>query len=311
MKENVEKTALERLHHRQSLIKDRIRAVVHQEANGVYLHGRPGSSKTYLICKTLETLGVRYGYSNGHLTPLGLFDLLAENHDSVIVLDDVSSIFNAPQSLQILLAALGTSPDGSRVRHVRYKTAAGDRIIPFAGSIIAISNLQLTGHANAVLDALQDRVHVMAYEPADEELEAAIYEIAGQEPRGVPAKEAWMVAQFLIGQCREVGVRISIRLYLDKAISDFRLWHAGNSECDWQDLIASSVRQMVIPQKQELRDMTRNDRIAAERNLVMNICSTYCSPGDRITEWRQQTGKGKSSFYRRQQELQNEGLLVA
>ena len=120
-----------------------------------------------------------------------------------------------------------------------------------------------------------------------------------------------MVAQFLIGQCREVGVRISIRLYIDKAISDFRLWHAGNSECDWQDLIASSVRQMVIPQKQELRDMTRNDRIAAERNLVMNICSTYCSPSDRITEWRQQTGKGKSSFYRRQQELQNEGLRVA
>ncbi len=104
MKENVEKTALERLHRRQSLIKDRIRAVVHQEANGVYLHGRPGSSKTYLICKTLEDLGVRYGYSNGHLTPLGLFDLLAENQNSVIVLDDVSSIFNAPQSLQILLA---------------------------------------------------------------------------------------------------------------------------------------------------------------------------------------------------------------
>ena len=110
MKENVEKTALERLHRRQSLIKDRIRAVVYKEANGVYLHGRPGSSKTYLICKTLEDLGVRYGYSNGHLTPLGLFDLLAENQNSVIVLDDVSSIFNAPQSLQILLRPLAPAP---------------------------------------------------------------------------------------------------------------------------------------------------------------------------------------------------------
>lgn len=309
--ETVEKTALERLHRRQSLIKDRIRAVVHHEANGVYLHGRPGSSKTYLIRTTLDRLGSRHAYSNGHLTPIGLFDLLAENHDSVVVLDDVSSIFNAPQSLQILLAALGTNHDGSRVRPIRYKRASGDRIIPFTGSIIAISNLQLAGHANAVLDALQDRVHVMAYEPTDEEVEAAIFEIAGTEPRGVSQKDAWMVAQFLIEQCREVGVRISIRLFIDKAISDFRLWHAGNSECDWQDLIASSVRQMVVPQKQELRDMTRNDRIAAERNLVMNICSTYCAPADRVAEWRQQTGKGKSSFYRRHQELQNEGLLIA
>ena len=49
--------ALEELHKLQSLIKDRIRSVVHGEAHGMYLHGRPGSSKTRLVCSTLDALG--------------------------------------------------------------------------------------------------------------------------------------------------------------------------------------------------------------------------------------------------------------
>jgi len=304
-------SALSRLHRRQSLIRDRIRAVVHQESNGVYLNGRPGSSKTYLVRTTLESLGQRYAYSNGHITPNGLLDLIDENPQSVIVLDDVSSIFTQPKALQILLAALGTTHDGSRIRTIRHKTATSDHVTHFEGGIIAISNVQLASHSNAVLAALQDRVHVMSFEPSDEEVEAAILEIAESSPRGVDAAEAVNVAVFLISQCQRLGIRPSVRLYVDKAIPDYRLWHAGNSESDWRDLISSSVRQLVIPQERDLRDLTRKDEIAAERNLVMDICATYCSPADRIAVWRQQTGKAQSSFYRRLQELQNEGLLGA
>jgi hypothetical protein len=299
------------LRNKQSLIRDRIRAVVHQEANGVYLNGRPGSSKTYLVRTTLESLGQRYAYSNGHITPNGLLELIDENPQSVIVLDDVSSIFTQPRALQILLAALGTTHDGSRIRTIRHKTANSDTVTYFEGGIIAISNLQLAGHSNAVLAALQDRVHVMSFEPSDEEVEAAIFEIAESSPRGVDANDATKVAVFLIGRCQKLGIRPSVRLFVDKALPDFRLWNSGNSESDWRDLINSSVRQMVIPQELELRDLTKKDEIAAERNLVMDICATYCSPADRIAAWRQRTRKSQSSFYKRLQELQNEGLLEA
>ena len=300
---------LDGLHRQQSLIRDRIRAAVHREASGVYLHGRPGSSKTFLVRTTLEALGQRYAYSNGHLTPVGLFDLIAENPQSVIVLDDVSAIFEQPKALQLLLAALGTPHDGSRTRTVRYKTATTDQVVHFDGSIIAISNLQLAGHDNAVLQALQDRAHVMAFEPTDEEVEAAIFEIAGTSPRAVAAHDAVEVAEFLLEQCRTLGLRPSIRLFVDKALPDFRLWKSGNTESNWRDLVRSSVRQMVIPQQLGLRDPSRRDRIASERNLVREICCVYCSREERLEAWRAETGKGQSSFYRRLKELEKKAVL--
>jgi hypothetical protein len=296
-------TPSESLGRKQSLIRDRIRGVVRQQANGVYLHGRAGVSKTYLVRNTLERLGQRYAYSNGHLTPLGLFDLIEENPQSVIVLDDVSAIFEQPNARQILLAALGTTHDGSRLRTVRHKTAYADQVAYFEGGIIAISNLPLAGHSNAVLQALQDRVHMIAYEPTDEEIEVEIFGIAGTSPRMVDADDAVEVAIFLLDECRSVGIRPSVRLFIDKAISDFRLWKDGNSESHWHDLVRSSVLQLVIPQQHGLRDISRKDQIASERELVRSICADHCNRADRLAAWHAQTGKSQSAFYRRFHEL--------
>jgi hypothetical protein len=303
--------SLESLHQKQSLIRDRVRAVFHREANGVYLFGPPGTSKTYLIRTTLNNLGAPHAYSNGHLTPVGLFELIDEHPQSVIVLDDVSTIFGQPQALQILLAALGTTHDGSRTRTIRYKTAHGDRTVQFEGSVIAISNLQLAGHANKVLAALRDRVHVLAFEPTDEEMEAAIYEIAGTAPRGVSTREAIEVAGFLLDQCRMLGVRPSIRIFVDKALPDYRLWHSGNSESDWKDLVRSSLQELVVTQQHGLRDLTRKDQIALERSLVSELCDTIPSPEAQLSAWTQRTGKSKSAFYRRRQELASAGRCSA
>ena len=115
------------------IVKDRVRGVVHRKCNGVYLYGRPGTSKTHTVCTTLDNLAVNYAYSNGHLTPIGLFDLIMENRDRVIVIDDVSAIFNQPIALQLLLAALGNRHDDTGVRYVRYKTARGDEVVAFRG----------------------------------------------------------------------------------------------------------------------------------------------------------------------------------
>ena len=301
---------LENLHLKQSLIRDRIRGVVHLAANGVYLHGRAGVSKTYLVRNTLENLCQRYAYSNGHLTPVGLFELIEANPQSVIVLDDVTSIFGSPKALQILLAALGTSHNGCRTRTIRYKTANTDRVVFFEGSIVAISNLSLGEHSSQVLQALQDRVQVMAYEPTDDEIEAHIYEIAGTSPRGVPAPKAVEVAGFLLDECRTVGVRPSLRLFIDKALADFKLWSDEHTESHWHDLVRSSVRQSVITQQHGLRDMTRRDQMVAERKLVSEICAAYCSRPERLQAWKQVTGKGQSAFYRRLQELEREALLL-
>lgn len=307
---NQGQSPLQSLRNRKALIRDRIRAVVHGQANGIYFHGRPGLSKTYLVRTTLESLNVRYAYSSGHLTPVGLFELLEQNPDSVIVLDDVSSIFSQATALQILLAALGTSHDGSRARSVRYKRATIERVVHFSGGIIAISNLQLEGHSNQVLAALQDRVHLMSYEPTDAEIEAEIFHIASTAPRTVASVDATLVAQFLLELCRESGVRPSIRLYMDKALPDFAFWQQGKSESDWRDLVRSSVQQMVIAQQHPLRDISRKEQIAGERRLVEELCEMFPGRHERVAAWKARTGKSQAAFYRRFKELKEDSRLL-
>ena len=141
----MDKNEFEELQKQNKLIKDRIRSVVHGISNGFYLHGRPGTSKTYMVRTTLDAMQVNYAYANGHLTPVGLFDLFAENRDRTIVLDDVSSLFNQAIALQFLLAALGNRYDGSRIRQIRYKKFNQDLVIHFSGGLIMLSNLALGG----------------------------------------------------------------------------------------------------------------------------------------------------------------------
>lgn len=300
---------LDELLTQQTIIKDRVRGVVHRESNGMYLHGRPGTSKTYLIRSTLDTLAVNYSYANGHLTPIGLFDLIADNQDRIIVLDDVSAIFNQPIALQLLLAALGTPHDGSRVRMVRYKTAKGDQVVPFSGGILAISNLPLAGHHHEVLAALNDRVFVVGYEPSDEQMEAQIYAIAETGPRGVPPDKAQMVAHFLLTESMAREIRPSVRLYMDKALVDYRLFEAGNSEAHWKDLVISNLKQQTVDLAHDIRDLSRAEQIEAERRIALGIYLDFPDRKERVEAWKERTGKGQSAFYRRLDELKKDGQL--
>lgn len=130
--------ALAELNERLALVRDRVRGVAKQGQAGFYLYGRAGTSKTYTVRTTLEELGVKYQYQNGHITPIGLFETLEEHPDGIIVLDDVSEIFKQPTAKSILLAALGSQPNG--VREIRYKRQGVTAKVRFSGGVIAISN---------------------------------------------------------------------------------------------------------------------------------------------------------------------------
>jgi hypothetical protein len=302
---------LEGVHKKQSLIQDRIRGVVHGSINGVYLFGRPGTAKTFLVRTTLDKLHARFVYVNGHLTAAKLFDLIEQNPTAVIVLDDVSSIFDDRKALQILLAALGTSPDGTRVRPVCYRTRKEDKVVRFSGSIVAISNLQLAGHKSPVLAALRDRAQVLSFALTDEEMEALIYSIAGTSPRGVESIDATRVATFLLGVCRDLQVSPTIRLFVDKALSDFQGWKNDITTSHWNDLVRSSVQELVIAPLQPLRDISRKEQMESERRLVQEICAMFSEREQRVEAWTARTGKSQSAFYRRFREMGGNGSLSA
>jgi hypothetical protein len=293
------------------VIKDRVRGVVHRQSNGVYLHGRPGTSKTHMVRSTLENLAVPYCHHSGHLTPIGLFELLAENRDRVVVLDDVSAIFNQPIALQILLAALGNPHDGSNVRLVKHKTAKETRCVPFTGGVICISNLPLDGHNHAVLAALKDRAFVICYEPTDEQIVALIEKVAGDGVDDVPPEKARMVAAFLVSECTARGIRPSVRLFVDKAIKDYKLYAAKKCETHWQDLVVSNLEEQLVELKQPTTDLSRAEQVDAERRIALDIYLTCETRGERCQQWKARTAKSEPAFYRRVSELRKAGCIPA
>ncbi len=292
-----------------TLIKDRVRGVVHGLSNGMYLHGRPGTSKTYSVRETLDTLDASYYYHNGHLTPVGLFDVLADNAERIIVLDDVSSIFGQSIALQLLLAALGASHDGTRIREVPYTTAREKRTVRFSGGIVLISNLRLTSHHKEVIAALRDRVNVVNYEPTDEQIVSLIFQIAKRGVGDATPAECAMVAQFTINQCRRNGVRPSTRLFKDKAIVDFQLWKMGKTELHWQALTLATIKQAFEAEIGETRDLTRAEKIAAEQRIAIELYLELKDTTQRLEKWKQKTHKSTAAFYRRLADARENGLL--
>lgn len=248
-----------------------------------------------------------YHYHDGHLTPMGLFDLLAEQHDRVIVLDDVSAIFSQKIALQILLAALGNQPDESGVRVIKYRRQGHERTVRFQGGIICISNLQL--HAAPLLQALKSRVHYLKYDPTDEQMAALMRSIAAHGwPTGEPvvsAKEGIEVTEFLIAESTRLGCRLDLRLLVDKAFPDYLQHRDGDTEAHWKDLVIATLEEQLV----ELRHTPatapsgRAERKQDERLLVQRLVAEHSNRQARLKAWHEGTGKSARAYYRRLKEL--------
>ncbi len=281
-------------------VTDRVRGVANGGATGFYLCGRPGTSKTFTVCKMLNELGIQFIYHSGRLTAIGLFALIKENPHSIIVVDDVSTIFREQIAMELLLAALGNN---GGARTVRYKTARIDEAVEFTGGVIMISNLEFESHDSQLLDALNDRIYVIRYKPTDEQIISLMRHIASQGIEGVPPGKCQAVLEFLLQESLARNIRPSMRLFVDKAMKDYLLHTRGQSELDWRDLIVSNLEQQVIQPAHSVTDLRRADQIAAERRIASEICVRHTAPKERIQAWEEQTGKSAKSFYRRCREL--------
>jgi len=271
-----------------SLIRDRVSGVCDGFSNGFFLHGPPGISKTHTVRKFLNDKSIPHEYVKGHLSGSALFDVIEENPDGVIVLDDVSAIFGEPKAVQILLAALGSPSDGSRVRKVPYRTARGKLVVDFTGGIIGISNVPLEEYRDRNVAALADRMFVQKFDPSPEQVEAVVFKIAMEGPAGVPAEEAVMVAEFLVRECRRRGTRLTIRVFVDGALQDYRMWKAGGLENHWMVLVRATVAKAFVPQRQVVRGTPPGDQKAPDRRSIPAIRSKLPTLQPRHRVWQEQ-----------------------
>ena len=295
---------LTELDQRQAVIRDRVRGVARRHYAAFYLFGRPGTSKTYTVRTTLDDLKIPYEYHLGHLTPMGLFDLLAQYHDRIIVLDDVSELLTNRIALQLLLAALGNQPDATGVRIVKYRRQGRDETVQFSGGIILISNLEL--HSAPLLEALKSRLHYLRHDPTDEQVAALMQEIASQgrtKPKMSPA-ECLEVAEFLIAESQRLGCRLDIRLLVDKAFPDFAQYRNRNTETHWKDLVLATLEEQVLAMKYTRGPSAARKTVKAdEHQIVRDILAACATKTERIAAWYEQTRKSERAFYRRLKEI--------
>jgi hypothetical protein len=301
---------LAELRHRQGIVRDFVRGVARQYATGLYLFGGPGTAKTHTVRAVLEKdIREPYIYQRGHLTPMGLFELIAEHRDELIVLDDLAAVLDSDVALQILLSALEHPAPGDRTRSrvVKYKRQGREERVPFRGGIICISNREL--HGDEMFRALKSRVHTLNYDPSDAQLGALMLGIAelGWPHSGqmeINPEEARTVAHFLIGEMLRLRCRFDLRLFVNKALPDYQQWKDDETESDWRDLVTASIEEHLVSVRHADERPSRADRKLSEHALVREILEAHESRDERVRAWTERTGKSERAFYRRLAEIQ-------
>lgn len=146
--------------------------------NALFVGGKGGTGKTQTVEDALAEAGLRQGTGyykvTGSATASGIYTLLYQNHDGIILFDDSDSAFDDQESRNIFKAATDTK----KVRRLTWQKAGGQitakdgRKIPpafnFEGQIIVVSNLSLDK-----LDpdkALRTRGFVIIINPTNDEM---------------------------------------------------------------------------------------------------------------------------------------------
>jgi hypothetical protein len=299
-----QRALLAELHARQMIVRDFVRGVARRYETGLYLFGRPGTAKTYTVRDVLKReIGAPFCYQRGHLTPVGLFDLIAEHPDEVIVLDDLGAIFKSDVALQILLSSLEhpASGDTTRTRIVKYKRKGDEQSVSFRGGIICISNREL--HDEDMLGAFKSRVHTFNYDPSDAQIAALMLDIADHGRLSIERQEARDVAHFVIEELLKLHQRFDLRLFVDKAVHCYRQWKDGETESDWQSLVAASIEQHLSAVRHPVDPASRLDRKREEHAVIREILLEHDSREAKVLTWCRRTGKSARAFYRRLAEI--------
>jgi hypothetical protein len=173
---------IERLRERFQILEDMTYASCDGVVRGMVVTGPPGVGKSYGVEQVIReaelmnkmgggtgNTGRKYGMEKGAASAIGLYKLLYEYSasGSVLVLDDCDSVLWDETSLNLLKAALDSSPKRYLSWRSESRVLANEGIpdkFEFKGSIIFITNLKfdkVRGKLKDHLDAIMSRCHYL------------------------------------------------------------------------------------------------------------------------------------------------------
>ena len=154
------------LEERYANVEKYIKQIASGKIHNLIVNGPPGVGKTYSVENYLNKYAqAKYKVVKGHMTPLSLYGNLYFHREanSVLVLDDIDSVFKKIEGVNLLKAAIDTSA----VRKISWESTSPLKGVgipdsfQFKGSVILISNIGFNGRTkgdlSAHLDALKDR----------------------------------------------------------------------------------------------------------------------------------------------------------
>jgi hypothetical protein len=298
-----ERDALAALDRKLQLVNDRVTAVVRRFATGMYLCGGGGLGKSYSVYQQLERLDSDFRPFNSRMTGKGLFLALKKAPDAVHVLEDMERVTSDRDAQGVLRSALWSQGDRERV--VTWTTADGDQRFTFSGGVIMLANRPLDDLPE--LRALASRIPVYHLDVSGAEMAAQMRRIAAEgwsrSGRRLEAEKCREVCEYVIEECRRASCPLDLRM-LDNSCLDYLQWEANHSACDWQDLVASRVRQAAAHFRREVTTLSREEKQAQERQLVRDILGEADDAREQVRLWAERTGKRKSAFYERKREVE-------
>lgn len=148
------------INERFGFVTDMVSMLAKGDQASVVVSGPGGLGKSYTVTEALEKSGLRdistldelpigfkinggksFRVIKGYSTPKGLYRVLFENKDGVVVFDDCDSVLKDPVSLNLLKAAL----DSYDRRIISWRADMKDDELPtsfeFKGRVVFISNL--------------------------------------------------------------------------------------------------------------------------------------------------------------------------
>lgn len=158
------------INQRFQFVGDMVKMLADGDQASVIVTGPGGLGKTYNVIKSLKDSGMKdislaeefeigtrinlkksFRIIKGYSSPKGLYRLLYENKDGVLVMDDCDSVLKDPVSVSILKAAL----DSYDKRIISWNADIRDEDLPrcfeFTGRVIFISNMPSIAMDQAII----------------------------------------------------------------------------------------------------------------------------------------------------------------
>lgn len=303
---------LESIERKFQLIRDRVASVADGTATGFFLYGPGGVSKSCTVIQQLDRMRADHVVYNSRGTGRGLFNILQEHPDSIVVLEDMERLFRDAGAQGVLRSALWGQQrrDGSgrRERLVTWTNYRETLSFVFTGGIVVTSNRPLDNWPE--LAAIRSRVAVMHFQPTQYEVRALMRDVArrGRVHEGVtvPSKACVEVCEFVIDESRQVNRPLDMRL-LDNAIGDYVQATEFGAGCGWRDLVMARIMERPSYFREEVVIGGRSRSRQSELDVIRQICAQTDDREERVRQWRERTTKSQATFYRRLKELGDEG----